>query len=195
MRGGRVKDKVRAIGIDDAPFEFSQEKVRVIGSVVRAPNYLEGVLSTEVKVDGDDATSQIGKMISESRFVEQASVIFIDGAAVAGFNLIDLEKLKDMVDVPCVTVSREKPDFEKIKNAMEQHFDRWEKRYELMKHGDIHKIETEHKPVYIQKEGMSLKNVKRLMQLFTVLGRLPEPIRISHIIASGIVAGESKGKA
>ncbi len=188
------KEQIRAIGIDDAPFKFSQEDVLVVGSVVRAPNYLEGILSTEVKVDGEDATEKLVKMISDSRFVDQANIIFLDGAAVGGFNLVDIEKLSESVGVPSVTISREKPDFEKIKEAMKGHFDEWEKRFDQMKSGNLHKIKTEHKPIYIQKEDLTIKEVKELVDLFTVRGRLPEPVRISHIVASGIVRGESQGK-
>lgn len=188
------KEQVRAIGIDDAPFEFSQEKVLVVGSVVRAPNYLEGILSTRVEVDGKDATEKLGNMISGSRFVDQANVIFLDGAAVGGFNLVDLEKLSESTGVPSVTVSRERPDFERIRKALKGHFDEWEEKFEQVKSGDLFEIKTEHKPIYIQKEGLDIEEVEKLIEIFTVRGRLPEPVRISHIVASGIVRGESQGK-
>ena len=110
-----AKDQIRAIGIDDAPFQFSQEKVLVVGSAVRAPNYLEGVLSTEVEIDGEDATEKIAAMISDSKFCDQAVVIFVDGAAVGGFNIIDFEELSRRTGTPCISISREKPDFDNIK--------------------------------------------------------------------------------
>lgn len=190
-----AKDKIRAIGIDDAPFEFSQERVLVVGSVLRAPNYLEGILSTEVEVDGEDATERLSEMISNSRFSDQASVLFIDGAAVGGFNLIDLEGLFESTGVPSVTISREKPDFEKIKSALKHHFEDWEKKLEEMRKGEIYEISTEHKPIYVQNEGLEVEEAKKLIENFRVRGRLPEPIRISHMVASGVVKGESKGKA
>ena len=190
-----AKDQIRAIGIDDAPFDFSQERVLVVGSVVRAPNYLEGILSTEVNIDGEDATQRLSEMISESRFLDQASVIFVDGAAVGGFNLIDLEELYESTGIPVITISRERPDFDRIKSALREHFQAWEEKLEMMKKGEIHEIETEHRPIYVQKEGIDLSEVKDLISSFTVRGRIPEPIRISHMVASGIVRGESKGKA
>jgi len=188
------KKQIRAIGIDDAPFEFSQKRVLVVGSVVRAPNYLEGVLSTKVEVDGKDATEKLVKMIEDSRFVDQANVVFLDGIAVGGFNLINLEKLSDSIGIPSITISREKPDFEKIKKALKEHFEEWKERFTLMRKGELHKIETRYKPIYVQKEGLKIEEVKRLIDLFTVRGRLPEPIRISHMVASGIIKGESQGK-
>jgi len=189
-----VKDQVRAIGIDDAPFKFSEEDVLVVGTVMRAPNYLEGVLSTRVDIDGVDATEKITAMIDCSKFQDQAKVIFLDGAALGGFNLIDLEELNKTIDIPVMSVSREKPNFEDIEKALKHHFDDWEKKFEQIKRGEIHEIKTEHDPIYVQKEGLDLKEVERLLGLFTVRGRIPEPIRASHLISSGVVRGESRGK-
>lgn len=189
-----MKTKVRAIGIDDAPFKFSDDKVLVVGSIVRAPNYLEGILSTKVEVDGTDATDKIIEMINKSRFGEQGRVIFTDGAALGGFNLVDLERVYEETDIPIISVSRDKPDFDSIKKALKGHFGDWEEKYEAISKGEIHEIKTEHKPIYVQSEGLTLDKLKHFLRLFTVRGRLPEPIRISHIVASGIVRGESKGK-
>jgi len=189
-----AKDQIRAIGIDDAPFDFSEEKVMVIGSVVRAPNYLEGILSSKVQVDGNDATEKLSEMISESRFSDQANVLFIDGAAVGGFNLIDFEELSESTKIPSISISRKEPDFEKIELALQHHFERWDKKLEILKKGKIYEIETEYKSIYIQKEGLDIKEARKMIEDFTVRGRLPEPIRISHMVASGVVKGESKGK-
>ncbi len=189
-----MKENVRAIGIDDAPFEFSEEEVLVVGSLLRAPNYLEGILSTKVKIDGEDATEKIADMITGSRFEDQPSIIFTDGAAVGGFNLVDLEELNESTGIPAASISRDKPDFDNIRTAMKDHFDDWEKKFEKIKKGKIHEIETDHKPIFAQVEGTDIETVKSLIDIFTVLGRLPEPIRISHIVASGIKRGESMGK-
>ncbi len=186
-----IKDQIRAMGIDDAPFEFSDKEVMVVGTVTRAPNYLEGVLSTTVEIDGTDATNRLIEMINGSKFKEQIKVIFVDGAALGGFNLVDLEKLNYGTKIPCVSVSRERPDFQEIKKAMKGHFDDWEKKYMQIKKGELHEIKTKDSPIYVQKEGVDIRTVKRLLGLFTMQGRLPEPIRLSHIIASGVVKGES----
>ncbi len=190
-----MKTMVRAVGIDDAPFEFSDSHVMVIGSLVRAPNYLEGVLSTRVKVDGTDATEKLMSMINASRFSEQAKVIFMDGAALGGFNVVDLRELWQGTGIPAISVSRDEPDMSSIEKALKLHIPDWKERFNRMGTGDIHKISTKHNPIYIRVEGTTVEEAKRLLRLFTVRGRLPEPIRISHLIASGVVRGESKGRA
>lgn len=190
-----MKTMVRAIGIDDAPFKFTDSDVMVIGSLVRAPNYLEGVLSIQVEVDGADATDKLIGSIRESKFSEQAKVIFMDGAALGGFNIVDLKELWQGTGIPAMSVSRDEPNMTGIEKALKRHIPDWKERLHRMEAGDIHKIATKHKPIYIRVEGTSVEDAKRLLQLFTVRGRLPEPIRISHMIASGVVSGESKGRA
>src|SRR5213594_3307849 len=63
-----MKAKSRFLGIDDAPFRFSDETVPVVGVVVQAPSYIEGILTTLAEVDGHDATERIASMVRRSRY-------------------------------------------------------------------------------------------------------------------------------
>lgn len=186
---------VRAIGIDDAPFEFFHDDVLVVGSLIRAPNYLEGILSTRVEVDGTDATEKLIHTIKGSRFLEQARVIFIDGAALGGFNIVDLAELNTETGIPVISVSRDEPDLASIRAAMKAHLPDWKERMATIEKGVIYPVETDHNPIYVQAEGVDLQGVESYLKLFTIRGRIPEPIRISHIVSSGIVRGESRGRA
>ena len=42
---------------------------------------------------------------------------------------------------------------------------------------------------------MDLEEAKEIIKLSTIRGVIPEPIRMAHLIASGITRGESYGKA
>ena len=65
-----MKAQVRVLGLDDAPFRFGDARVPVVGVVVRAPNYVEGVLTASVAVDGMDANDVLAERIrSEERRV------------------------------------------------------------------------------------------------------------------------------
>jgi endonuclease V-like protein UPF0215 family len=57
------------------------------------------------------------------------------------------------------------------------------------------KTEIDGKKVVAQKIGISLKDAMKIIHLSTVRGFIPEPIRVAHIIASGITTGDSKGRA
>ena len=56
-------------------------------------------------------------------------------------------------------------------------------------------LKTAHNPIYVKFVGIELGDVKRIIKLATVQGALPEAVRVAHLIASGLVAGESHGRA
>jgi len=43
--------------------------------------------------------------------------------------------------------------------------------------------------------GTTEAEVEKALSLTTVRGVLPEPLRVAHLIAAGIVRGESRGRA
>ena len=49
--------------------------------------------------------------------------------------------------------------------------------------------------IYIQYIGTTLKKAKELLKVTCTRSYIPEPIRVAHLIAAGIVKGESKGRA
>ncbi len=190
-----MKPHPRILGIDDSAFSFEEDEVVVVGTVVRTPNYLEGVLKTIVEVDGTDATERLVEMIGDSRYAENLAVILIDGIALGGFNVIDIEALHNELKIPVATVTRDEPDLGSMKTALMAKFSDWERRFELIERTELHRVETEHKPLYVQVVGEELENVKELIAKSTVLGALPEPIRMAHLIATAIKRGESHGRA
>lgn len=190
-----MKQEIRILGIDDSPFKFRDVTVMIIGVVMRAKGYLEGVLKSEVEVDGRDANEKLSEMINSSRFKEQIKYVMLDGVALGGFNVVDIDKLNSDTKLPIITVTRDKPNFENIRDALQSHFDDWEERWEIIKRGELLKIETEHKPIYVKFSGVEEKEVKEIIKKSTVRGVIPEPIRVAHLIATGVSNNESYGRA
>lgn len=194
MRDGQMKQQLRVLGIDDSPFKFKDERALLVGALVRVPNYLEGVLTTDVKVDGDDATDRIIRMLSGSKYLDQVKAVMLDGIAVAGFNVVDLERLSASLKVPVITVTRDSPDVGKMRSALEKHFPDWQARYELISKFELRRLTTEHNPLYACGVGLSWPELEELVRLSTVRGAVPEPLRMAHLIAAGVVRGESYGR-
>lgn len=190
-----IKKQIRILGIDDGPFSFDQDKAIIIGVVIRANGYLEGVIKRDIEIDGRDSTDAIIDMIEKTRHREQIRVIMLDGIALGGFNIVDIERLFLESKIPVITVTRERPDFETILKTLQMKFSDWEERWDMIKNKEVFEIKTAHKPIYISCEGISLEAAKGIIKVSTIRGAIPEPIRVAHIIASGIVRGESYGKA
>jgi endonuclease V-like protein UPF0215 family len=190
-----MKKQIRLLGIDDSPFTFTDKYATIIGVVMRGGNYLECVLKNQVSIDGDDATFVCKDMINSTRHRKQLKAMLIDGIALGGFNIVDIDEINDSTKLPVITVTRDKPDFKKIKDALKKNFIDWEKRLTLIKNGKIHEVKTSHNPIYIKCSGIDIEEAKEIIKISTIRGVIPEPIRVAHIIASGIIRGESYGKA
>src|SRR5512137_843446 len=190
-----MKPHVRILGIDDSPFSFGTGRALVVGAVVRIPAYIEGVMRTEVEVDGLDSTQRIVDMVSRSRYKDQLKAILIDGIALAGFNIIDIEQLHYELKIPVLTVTRDRPDMRAIRGALRKHFVDWKERYTLVTRLPLKKIETEHKPLWASGLGLEWQEFEEIVSVSTVRGAVPEPLRVAHLVATAMTVGESHGRS
>jgi endonuclease V-like protein UPF0215 family len=190
-----IKKEIRILGIDDGPFTpHSNEKALIIGVMFRAGFWLDGVLSTNINVDGHDSTSQIIEMVNKSRHKSQLGVIMLDGLTVGGFNVINIREVFLKTGIPVIVIMRKYPNLEKIKKALKRFYD-WKSRWNTIKDaGEIYQIEK-HETIFMQIKGISREDAEEIVRLSTTRSAIPEPIRVAHIIASGVVNGESRGSA
>ncbi len=188
-----MKKEIRIVGIDDMPFSFNDSFTDIVSVVMRGGRYLEGVLKATIEVDGMDATDKIIRMLKGSRHMGQIRIIMINGIALGGFNIVDCEKIFNSTDIPVITVARKKPDIGKIEEALKNHFDDWEERINLIRKGETEEIKLRY-PVYVKYFGIERSSTIDAIKLSIVRGAIPEPIRIAHLIATGIKKGESRGR-
>ncbi len=187
-----IKPQIRILGIDDSA--LISEKVTIIGAFFRGGGQLDGVLKSEITKDGMDATDIITEMVRNSKYYSQIRVLMLDGATYAGFNPVDIKKIFEEINIPVIVFMRSYPDFEKIRLALE-HLPEKEERWEIIRRaGKIYKIAQEN-PVFIQLCGIDEKSAVELVRMTSMHGNIPEPLRVAHLIATGVVLGESTGKA
>ena len=190
-----MKQQIRLLGVDDSPFSFNDKYGIVIGVVMRGGQYLECVLKRQISIDGDDATYVCKDIIEKSRHRKQLKAMLLDGIALGGFNVVDIEKIYNDTNLAVITITRDEPDFVKIKKALQKNFTDWKTRFDLMKNGKIYKLKTKHNPIFVKCAGIDIEEAKEIIKLSTIRGVIPEPIRMAHLIASGVTRGESYGKA
>ena len=82
-----------------------------------------------------------------------------------------------------------------IKRALQKNFVDWSHRWQVLQKGELYTVETRHNPIYVKCAGITIEEAKEIIKLSTIRGTIPEPIRVAHLIASGITRGESYGKA
>lgn len=190
-----MKPEVRVLGVDDGPFTWEDARADVVGVLMRAGAYVEAVLRSSVRVDGDDATQVVAGMVARSRYAEAVQVLMLDGVTLGGFNVVDLDALHGALEVPILTVTRDPPDKPAIEAALRKHFDDAERRIALLQRHALERVETAHNPVWVKRLGMSAEEARDLVRATTVRGALPEPLRLAHLIAAAFRNGESRGRA
>ncbi len=187
------KKQIRLLGIDDASFEKGDEQVLVIATFFRGGQSMDGVLSTHVHVDGDDATDKVIQMINNSKFKSQIQAILLDGIAFGGFNVVNIEGVWKHTGIPAIVVVRKMPDFDKLEKTLRKLG--MEKKYQLMeKAGKPKKITLSQGTIHIQTAGISFAEAEQIIKLSCTHSNIPEPIRAAHLIGAGIVRGESTGR-
>jgi len=185
-----VKPEIRVLGIDDGVFTpHSNELVDVVGIIYRGGYWLDGFMHTKVRVDGLDATEKLAEMITNSPHYPQLRVITLNGVTLAGFNVVDIEELSQRVKLPVIAVTRDKPNFDDIKKAL-QNLSHSEQRWRAIeKAGKMIKVRTRNgeEPIYVHVAGLSEEDAKRILKSTSTRSNVPEALRVAHIIASGLM--------
>ena len=184
-----IKPEIRVLGVDDGVFTPHMEGlVPVVGVVFRGGYWLDGVMHTKVEVDGFDATSKITAMILNSPHYKQLRVIMLNGVTFAGFNVVDIRKLNMETKLPVIAVTREEPDFAEIREALKS-LPKSEERWKTMLNaGETFEVSTrsESEKIYVQISGIFEEDARKILRLTSTRSSIPEPLRVAHLVASGI---------
>jgi len=180
-----------AIGVDDAPHTRGSGRVPIVG-VVTSRTRVDGIAVGHVRRDGRNATQRIAELVSESPFIDHVQVVLLQGITFGGFNVVDLPRLHDMLGRPVVAVVRRRPHLKRIRAALLEQVPGGRRKWELVQRaGPLEPVGG----VFVQRAGLSLEEAVRLLASTTQHGKLPEPLRIAHLVAGALVTGSSHGGA
>ncbi|MCC7572765.1 MAG: DUF99 family protein [Candidatus Methanofastidiosum sp.] len=190
----RIKKEIRILGIDDSNFTRDDQDVLVVGALLRGGFWIDGVVSTHIERDGLNATEKITNMVLKARY-KDVRAIMLKGITLAGFNLVDIEKLNQDTGLPVVVVMRRLPDHNSIEKAL-TNLNHKEERLEIIeKAGKIYEGKVqEDSNIFFQFKGIQEEDARELIRISSMHSNIPEPLRVSHIIATGVVKGESTKK-
>lgn len=179
------------LGVDDAPFVREHRgDVPIVGAVCTRGR-LDGVLRSRVRRDGVDSTRRIAAMLRGSHFDEHVQAVVLQGIALAGFNVVDLQALSDALARPVLVVARRRPDLSAIRDALAKLPGGARKWSLIDRAGAMEPLAG----VWVQRAGLSPAEATSLIEHSRVHGALPEPLRLAHLIAGGLGRGYSRGRA
>jgi len=182
-----IKPEIRVIGIDDGKF-ISQTigSALVVGVVFRGGSSIDGVMHTRIIIDGLDANEKLALMINNSPHHKQLRLVMLNGITFGGFNVVDLKKLHLATKLPVLALTHDKPDLKSIHEAL-KNLPKAEERWSMiLEAGKIHEFINKGTTIYVETAGISFDDAEKIIALTSTRSSLPEPLRVAHIIASGV---------
>lgn len=180
------------IGLDDAPFARDQVGRVLVVAVAYSALRLEGVLATRVRRDGADATTAIAERILSSQFASHTRLLMMQGIALAGFNVVDIHGLHQATGIPVLVVARRAPSLPAIRSALLGRVRGGARKWALIEEAGPMEPSA---GLWVQRAGIALADAGAVIERLAVNGRIPEPLRVAHLIAGGVTTGQSRGRA
>ncbi len=190
-----IKKEIRILAWDDGPFEFKKRgKDILIGVISRGAVTIDGILKTEIEIDGLDATEKIIEKTIKTKH-KDLRVMMLDGITFAGFNIVDIKEIYKKTKIPVIVVNRKKPNFKKFISTLKK-LSHPEKRLKCVENaGPIYWANVKNRRICFQCSGIKREDAEKIIKITSTMSLIPEPLRIAHLIATGIILGESVGRA
>jgi len=180
------------IGFDDAPFPRGYHgPVKLVGAVYAGPRF-DGVVIGEIEKDGADSTDEILRLAGRTRFADHVQLILLQGVAFGGFNVVDAFSLHEQLRLPVLIIARKLPDMNAIREALISRVDDGLRKWNLIEQlGPMEAIGG----VWAQRVGLTALQSASVIERFAIHSRVPEPLRVAHLIAGALASGQSHGRA
>jgi endonuclease V-like protein UPF0215 family len=179
------------LGIDDAPFDKMQQRpVRVVAVLMEGNDLVEGMALGEFPVDGADATQFLAQWIKTMRWADAMQAVVLGGITLAGLGMVDLTDLARRLAIPVLAVTRRETTQSRLCEA-------------LNAAGLADRLPIiEHSPpairvrdgLYVAFAGTDREHAIALVEATLRKSRMPEPLRLAHMIASALEHGQSHGR-
>jgi endonuclease V-like protein UPF0215 family len=179
------------LGVDDAPFDKHQvAPVPIVGVVMEGADRIEAVAVGQFAVDGDDVTGYLAEWIGGLRARPALQGVILGGITVAGLAVVDVTGLAERLGLPVLVVTRRNPVGSDLGDALRAAG--LEHRLELL--ARVPRAFGAGEGLYLAHAGTSRQEAERLVRSSLAKSRLPEPLRVAHLIGQAMVLGETRGR-
>jgi len=179
------KTGVRVLGVAES-FQRSDKRSLVAGVVMRGDLRVDGYGFCRPDIGGRNATQELLAMYDRINR-KDIRAWMLGGSVISWFNVVDLRRLHESTSIPVTCVSYHLSDG--IEKYLQEYFPTdWQDRNAVLEQaGPRARVElSSGYPVFLSVEGMSLERGFKLVDMFTVDGGVPEPIRLARLLASSM---------
>ena len=186
-----MKNSPITIGFDDSKFQLKSaiKKTQLIGIVCQGTR-LVNVVRGEISIDGDDATDVLIRLTN--LHVKEIQYILTDTITFGGFNIIDIEQIYERTNKPVIAITESQVNLNSVEYALKKNFPKsyLQKMERIIKAGDLYETEIQtaggFSKVYYHVRGVPPGEVNDLLEKVCIDSKLPEPIRIAHLIGKAL---------
>ena len=182
MRLHLNKPGIRALGVAES-FRQGQKSSVLAGVVMRSDFVIDGVALGKTEVGGDDATESIASLYRKLKR-NDVNLVMVSGAILSLYNIIDVDRLAAKTKLPVVCLTYK--ETAGIEDSILRHFphgaDAKLAAYARLGSRTGVRLDTG-KRVFVRTAGIEKEEVRRVLDLFTLQGSVPEPIRVAKLLA------------
>jgi uncharacterized protein len=197
------------LGVDDAPFDKRQTSpVPIIGVAMEGNDLIESIALGEFRVDGDGATEYLATWIAGLRARPMLQAVILGGITIAGLGIIDTAALAERLGLAVLVVTRNNPARSELDSALRAAglidrlslLERVPRAYGIGDEPAPSHRARESAPshrargLYLAHAGVTRVEAERLLTATLGKAKLPEPLRVAHLIGQAIVLRESRGR-
>ncbi|MCQ1539497.1 DUF99 family protein [Methanocalculus taiwanensis] len=185
------KPGIRILGISES--WTGRDHSYLAGVVMRGDLRIDGSAITRVTVGGMDGTDAVIRLFSLLHRSD-INLILISGAAIAWYNIISPNLIWEETKTPVVIITYEESGG--LEEAISRHFPDDTKRmkaYQALGERDCIKLATGHS-VFLRRAGIPPDTAFRIINRFTLDGRVPEPVRVARLFARSVMRSFQIGK-
>ncbi|MCF2136465.1 MAG: DUF99 family protein [Candidatus Thorarchaeota archaeon] len=185
-RPGRSwKAAVRVLGVAES-FQKTDTQSIVTGVVMRGDLQIDGFGLCRPLVGGFDSTEQLQFMFDRINR-KDIRVWILGGSIISWFNIVDLHELYEITGIPVISVTYS--ESAGISDYLREYFpDDWQQREQIIaKNGSrsMLTLDTGHS-IFVNNVGLQLSEALQLLNMFTLEGKICEPVRVARLIAASI---------
>jgi uncharacterized protein len=186
-----VSFRPHTLGVDDAPFDKRQKgPVPIVSVAMEGHDVIESVALGEFPVDGDGATDYLASWIAGLRARPMLQAVILGGVTIAGLGIIDVTALAERLGLAVLVVTRHNPARSELADALKAAglldrltlLERTPRAYGISE------------GLYLAHAGVPRVEAERLLMATLGKAKLPEPLRVAHLIGQAIVLRESRGR-
>jgi endonuclease V-like protein UPF0215 family len=187
------KKGLRVLGVAESFSRGAGKKSILTGVVVRKDLVIDGFAVSSVTVGGTDSTDAVIELF-KSLGRTDINLIMLNGCVIAWFNVIDLGRVHENLNLPLICVTYD--ESEGLEKYFKEYFpDDWQQRLDIFNKNSGRNevvLRTGYR-VFERDLGIDHDEALKLLNMFTLQGSVPEPLRLARLLARTVYRAVRKG--